>query len=31
LLHGSIIKNNYERDNSAVVSGVSSPTISLKQ
>ena len=31
LLHGSIIKNNHERDNSAVVSGVSTPTISLKQ
>jgi hypothetical protein len=31
LLHGSIIKRNYERDNSAVVSPVSTSTISLKQ
>jgi len=31
LLHGSIIMKNYERDNSPVVSGVSTPTISLKQ
>ena len=31
LLHGSIIRNNYERDNSGVVSPVLTSTISLKQ
>ena len=31
LLHGPIIKNNYERDNSAMLSAASPCTISLKQ